>query len=171
MELFLLCIKIFAVRIIDVSLGTVRTVFTVRGKKVIASSIGFIEVLIWFLIVREALSFESNSIVVAISYSLGFATGTYIGGMLAQKLITGNITVQVFPTTNNKSIVNEIRSRGYGVTVLNYKGMDEKEDKFMLYININKRKEKELRKLIDELDDNAFVVVNETTYVENGYFK
>jgi uncharacterized protein YebE (UPF0316 family) len=171
MELFLLCIKIFAVRIIDVSLGTVRTVFTVRGKKVIASSIGFIEVLIWFLIVREALSFETSSIVVAISYSLGFATGTYIGGMLAQKLITGNITVQVFPTTNNKSIVNEIRSRGYGVTVLNYKGMDEKEDKFMLYININKRKEKELRKLIDELDDNAFVVVNETTYVENGYFK
>ena len=79
--MLILCIKIFFARIFDVTLGTVRTMFTVKGKRLIASLIGFIEVLIWFLVVREALNTESKSIFVAISYALGFATGTYIGGV------------------------------------------------------------------------------------------
>ena len=95
----LLCIKIFFVMILDVSLGTIRTLFTVKGKRVISSCIGFIEMLIWFLVVKEALQTDSNSIFIAISYSLGFATGTYIGSYLSDIFITGNVSVQVF--TNN----------------------------------------------------------------------
>ena len=40
--LLFLCLKIFFVRIIDVSLGTVRTIFSVKGKNLIASLIGCI---------------------------------------------------------------------------------------------------------------------------------
>ena len=42
--MLLLCIKIFLVRILDVSLGTVRTIMTVKNKNLIASIIGFIEI-------------------------------------------------------------------------------------------------------------------------------
>ena len=75
MELLLLCIKIFCVRIIDVSLGTFRTIITVKGKSLYASIIGFIEIFVWFIIVREALNTDVDSIWIAISYSLGFSTG------------------------------------------------------------------------------------------------
>ena len=34
MSLFLMCLKIFGARIIDVSMGTIRTVFIVKGKTV-----------------------------------------------------------------------------------------------------------------------------------------
>ena len=37
-----LCLKIFFVRILDVSLGTVRTMFTVKGNRITASLVGFI---------------------------------------------------------------------------------------------------------------------------------
>ena len=67
MELFILCFKIFFARILDVSLGTVRTIFTVKGKSLISALIGFIEVLVWFLVAREALSNGIN-IFIAISY-------------------------------------------------------------------------------------------------------
>ena len=83
--MLLLCLKIFFVRILDVSLGTIRTLFTVKGKKIIASVIGFFEVLVWFLVVKEALNTDENSIFIAISYSLGFATGTYIGSYLSKE--------------------------------------------------------------------------------------
>ena len=53
MEILLLCIKIFFVRVLDVALGTVRMLFTVKGKRFVASTIGFIEMLIWFLIVKK----------------------------------------------------------------------------------------------------------------------
>ena len=85
--LFLL-IKIFVVRIIDVSLGTFRTILTVKGKRTYASAIGFIEVLIWFLIVREALNTDAGGIIVGIAYAGGFSTGTFIGGLLSEKFIS-----------------------------------------------------------------------------------
>ncbi|CCY44820.1 uPF0316 protein Amet_0954 [Clostridium sp. CAG:1193] len=164
-----LCLKIFFVRILDVSLGTVRTMFTVKGNRITASLVGFIEILVWFLVAKEALQTEEKSILIAISYSLGFATGTYIGGYLSSVLITGNITVQVF--TDNLKLEQILRKKGYAVSVIECKGYNENKGKHMLYININKKKEQELMKIVNINDEHAFVVVNETKYVENGYFK
>ena len=167
--MFILCLKIFFVRILDVSLGTIRTMFVVRGKKLISSIIGFFEILVWFLVVKEALQTESNSIFIAISYSLGFATGNYIGALLSDKLITGNVSVQVF--TNNNNLEKILREHGYGVSSVVYTGYEEEAHKHMLFINIDKKKEKALRELIKKKDKEAFIIVNETKYVENGYFK
>lgn len=167
--MFILCLKIFFVRILDVSLGTIRTMFVVKGKKLISSMIGFFEILVWFLVVKEALQTESNSIFIAISYSLGFATGNYIGALLSDKLITGNVSVQVF--TNNNNLEKILREYGYGVSSVVYTGYEEEEHKHMLFINVDKKKEKALRELIKKNDKEAFIIVNETKYVENGYFK
>ena len=167
--MFILCLKIFFVRILDVSLGTIRTMFVVRGKKLISSIIGFFEILVWFLVVKEALQTESNSIFIAISYSLGFATGNYIGALLSDKLITGNVSVQVF--TNNNNLEKILREHGYGVSSVVYTGYEEEAHKHMLFINIDKKKEKALMELIKKNDKEAFIIVNETKYVENGYFK
>ena len=156
-------------RILDVSLGTIRTMFVVRGKKLISSMIGFFEILVWFLVVKEALQTESNSIFIAISYSLGFATGNYIGALLSDKLITGNVSVQVF--TNNNNLEKILREHGYGVSSVVYTGYEEEAHKHMLFINVDKKKEKALRELIKKNDKEAFIIVNETKYVENGYFK
>lgn len=166
--MFFLCLKVFFARIIDVTLGTIRTMFTVKGKRIVAALIGFVEVLIWFLVVREALSTDDKSIYIAISYALGFATGTYFGGFLASKLIKGKIAVQVF--TENIKIVDILREAGYAVTVMDCKGYNTKS-KYMLYIGVDKKKEHELRRIIEQLDEAAFIVENETNYVENGYFK
>ena len=167
--MFILCLKIFFVRILDVSLGKIRTMFVVRGKKLISSMIGFFEILVWFLVVKEALQTESNSIFIAISYSLGFATGNYIGALLSDKLITGNVSVQVF--TNNNNLEKILREHGYGVSSVVYTGYEEEAHKHMLFINVDKKKEKALRELIKKNDKEAFIIVNETKYVENGYFK
>lgn len=167
MELFLLCLKIFCVRILDVSMGTFRTIITVKGKPLYASIIGFVEVFIWFVIVKEALNTDETSIFVAISYALGFATGTYIGGILSRKLISGNLSVQVI--TSNLNMVDTLRNEGYGVTVMDVEGKDKETDRFMLFIQINKKSMTHLQKLIKDNDNSAFIVVNETKFIENGF--
>lgn len=168
MEIFFLCLKIFLVRIIDVSLGTARTIIMVKGKGMIASLIGFIEVFIWFIIVREALNTTDSGILVAISYSLGFAVGTYIGSILSDKFIEGTLGVEVI--TEKERIINIIRKNGYAVSVLNVNGQ-EKNKKYMLIIEIKNKKLAHLKELIQRLDKNAFIMINETKLVHNGYFK
>ncbi|HPE14523.1 MAG TPA: DUF5698 domain-containing protein [Bacilli bacterium] len=171
MAILILCVKIFFVRILDVSLGTFRTLLTVKGKTLYASIIGFIEVIIWFLIVKEALNTDIDSIWVAVSYSGGFATGTYIGGLISKKFIRGNLTVQIITSNEYSKLVNELRDAGYAVSVLNVRGKNEDEEKYMLFIEIENKSLYHLQKLIKKLDPEAFIVVNESKYVYNGYIR
>lgn len=168
MSILFLCIKIFLVRIIDVSLGTFRTIITVKGKALYASLIGFIEVFVWFIIVREALNTDVDSIWIAISYSLGFATGTYIGSILSNRFIDGILGIQIITTKYN--LVKIIRENGYGVSVVKVNGKDENE-KYMLFIEIKNKSLNHLRSLAQSVDKNCFFIVNETKHVQNGYIK
>lgn len=170
MEIFVLCITIFFVRICDVSLDTLRMLFIIKGKKLVAASVGFFEVLIWFLIVREALNTDITSLWVAISYAGGFATGTVIGGVLSDKFISGNLTVQVILSDRNDEIVTFIRKAGYAVSVIDVRGQDEERPKYMLLMEINKKRINQLKTLIKSLDEKAFIIINETKLVQNGYF-
>jgi len=166
MELFILCLKIFFARILDVSLGTVRTIFTVKGKSLISALIGFIEVLVWFLVAREALSNGVN-IFIAISYSLGYSIGIYIGSILSKKLIKSNLNVQVI--TDNYDLISILRNKGFAVSVLDIKGKDS--NKYMLIIGIHNNKRDLLIDEIKKHDKDAFIYMNETIYIQNGYMK
>lgn len=170
MELFLLCLKVFFVRIIDVSMGTCRTIVSVKGKRVLASLIGFVEVFVWFVVVKEALNTDETSILIALSYAAGFAIGTYIGGWLSATFIKGNFGVQVITSSKNDAMIDCLRSNGYAVSVINVEGQDKTNERYMLFLEIDKKRFKSLKKLIKTLDEKAFIVVNETREVENGYF-
>ncbi len=167
MSTLFLCLKIFGARLIDVSLGTIRTVYTVKNKHLIASFIGLIEVIVWFLIVQEALNSTDNNFFIAFSYSIGFAVGTYIGGIISNKLINTKLGIQVILSKKDDNIIEKIRKEGFAVSVIN---LISKDDKYMLYIQIDSKKYLHLIKLMKKLDNKAFIVVNETKVVYNGYF-
>lgn len=170
MNLIFLCIKIFFVRILDVSLGTVRSIVTIKGQIKVASIIGFIEVFVWFVVVKEALNTTNNSIFIAISYALGFATGTYIGGLISNHFIKIKLGITAILSKKDNELVKMIRKNGFAVSVIDVKGQNLLDSKYMLFIEIESDRYNELTKLIKNLDNNAFIVVNETKYVHNGYF-
>ena len=74
--LFVLPVLIFCARIIDVSLGTVRVIFTVKGFKHISALIGFFEVMVWLLAVTQIMRNLTNW-VNYVAYAGGFAAGTF----------------------------------------------------------------------------------------------
>lgn len=166
--MILLCIKIFIARLIDVSLGTFRTINTVKGKNFVASIIGLIEISVWFLVVKEALNTNNNSYLIVFSYALGFSVGTYIGGKISSIFIKTNLEVQIILTDKNDNIINELRKQGYGLTIIDAKGNNN--SKYMLYIQIKNKSLAKLKNIIKANDPKALIAVNETKYIENGYF-
>ena len=169
--MLLICLKIYAARILDVSLGTLRTIFFVKGKTIEPFLIAFFEVLIWFLIAREALNTEGNIYLIAVSYAGGYATGTYIGTLLSKVLIKGVVGVQVVVSEPVDVIINKLREKDYSVSVIDLKDTYDGNPKDMLYIQVNNSKLKELTNIIKRYDKNAFIAVNETKYVSNGFIK
>ena len=170
MDILFLCIKIFLVRIIDVTLGTLRTIITVKDKVFLASVIGFFEVLVWFLIAKEALDTEIDSIFIGIFYALGFATGTYIGGKISRKVIKGNFLVQVITSKASEKLLQELRENGFAISVMYIRQKDDDPDKYMFFMEINSSDFDKLHKIIKKYDKKAFIVVNESKTVVNGYF-
>ena len=118
MHILFLCVEIFLARIIDVSLGTIRTIIVVKGKNLIGSILGFIEVAVWFLVVEQALTTDDFNLFIVISYSLGFATGTYIGGVISKKIINSKYTVQIITDYNVQLLINYIRESSMAVSIL-----------------------------------------------------
>ncbi len=164
-----MCLKIFIARIMDVSLGTIRTVMTVKNKNILAMTIGFFEITIWFLVVKDALSSNDNGLWITFAYASGFSAGTYIGGFIANKFIHGKLSVQIIMNETSNKFIDILRNEGYAVSIIPL-GDNNKNKKYMLFLEIDSRQLDHLRKIIREYDKNAFVVVNETKQVFNGYF-
>ena len=168
--MIIFCIQIFCFRIADVSLATIRTVFTVKGKNGMAAVFGFFEVLIWFIVVREALSSGTGHIITAIFYAGGFAAGTLIGGVLSSKLINGKVEVQVITKTSDESLERAMRSAGFGVSAIEVKASDFSDKRYMLLAEVENKRLKELKKLVMSHSEGAFITVKETSFVQNGFF-
>ncbi len=167
-ELLILCLTVFFGRICDVAIGSIRTIFLVDGKKVKAAIAGFVEVFIWFNIVREAMSSDVGGIYVALAYAGGFALGNYVGGWISEKILGEMQTVHVI--TTRLCMAEELRKCGFAVTEMDCKGMNDQEKKF-LFVQIQSKQSNKLEKTINELDNHAFITVNKTKAVVNGYLK
>jgi len=165
----LTCLKIFSFRIIDVTLSTVRMVLTVKEKTVASATVGFIEVFIWYSIVREALSSSGPFLPTAVAYAGGFAIGTYVGGKVAKKFISGHVVVSVVTTGQNNDVVSALREAGYAVTVMNVNKSEFSDEKYMLLSDVDKSKLRAFQRLVEERDPGAFILVQETKNVINGY--
>ena len=149
MNLLFLCVKIFMARILDVSIGTVRTLIMVKGKLFITTILAFLEALIWVLVVKEALITEISSFLVPISYSLGYATGTFLGSYICNNFI------------------NAMRKHGFAVSIIDL----ENNRNVLLICQVNHKDEQKLLRLVKKYDKNAFIVVSDTKYVQNGFIK
>ena len=70
MNTFILCLEVFVARILDVSIGVVRTMELVKEHTFRAVILAFFEVLIWFLVARQALSSSTFNFFRISSYCL-----------------------------------------------------------------------------------------------------
>ena len=170
MELFIMCLKIFFARIIDVSLGTVRTIMVVKGKSVVAAMVGFLEATIWFLVVKDALNSAFNSPWIIVSYAGGFASGTFLGGLLSSRFIRAKLNVQIIVDSSKSELIDLLRDNSFAVSVVSAKGYQD-SNKLLLLVEINDDRLETLEELVKKCDEKAFMIVNETKYVQNGYFR
>lgn len=106
---------IFFFRIIDVALGTFRVQMIVDRKKMAAGLIGFVEVLIFILIVSKVIQDIGNWMSV-FAYCAGFAIGSMVGISISEKLSRDIISVELISKGHWAEIEQRLREEGFGVT-------------------------------------------------------
>ena len=89
MNIWLLGILVFLARIVDVSVGTLRTISIIQGRSKVAFVLAFIETTVWLLVLSAVLPQVMNSPILGVFYAFGFATGNVVGIMVEKRLGNG----------------------------------------------------------------------------------
>lgn len=152
-------LTIFFLRIADVSLGTLRIVFLVRGKKLLAGCFAFIESILWLVAASQVLQ-NLDSPYKLVAYAAGYAVGTYIGTILEGLLALGSSMLRVVSPIENNAVADSLRQEGYQATVVNAEGRDGGVR--ITFSVVPRRQLKRIYKLIADINPNAFVTVDET---------
>lgn len=159
---------IFLSRIIDVSIGTIRIIFVSRGKKNLAPLLGFFEVMVWIVAISQIMKHLDN-FVCYFAYAAGFATGTFVGMILEEKLAIGMLVVRVILVRDECSLRERLHDAGFGVTVVDAKGANGEVK--IVYTIIKRKELEEVLEIVTKCNSKAFYSIEDARTVNQGIFR
>ena len=106
----ILPILVFMARIIDVSIGTIRVIFIMHGNRKLAPFLGFFESFIWLVAISQIIQNVDN-MVSYVAFAGGFATGTYVGILIEEKLALGNVLVRIITRKNANELIEYLTEK------------------------------------------------------------
>jgi uncharacterized protein YebE (UPF0316 family) len=156
---------IFGLRIVDVSLDTLRVLLAVRGRGGVAGILGFFQALIWIVAVGNAIA-HLDSWLHILGYAAGFGTGTLVGITIEHALAYGLSTVRIVSQHGGVEIAQAMRDRGYGVTEMTGFGRDGKVE--IVNSVVQRQHLEEIMAIVDQWDADAFVTAEEPKILRGG---
>ncbi len=163
----ILPLLVFFARITDVTLGTIRIIFTLRGKKHLAPLLGFVEVFIWVTVIAQ-ITKGAHNIIAYLAYAGGFAVGNYIGMYIEDKLAIGMLVVRAIVPDHIQGLTEKLHEKGYGVTSVKAQGSLGPVK--LVYTVVMRKNLPEVAKIIQDTYPNAFFTVEELRSAERGVF-
>lgn len=168
MEIFLGALLIFCLRLIGVTLGTVRILMAVRGRRLLASLMGFVEVIVFLVAISEVVTNIGNWWNV-LAYAGGFALGTVLGVTIENKLAIGLAEINVISMGKGTEIAEALREQGYGAT--EFLGAGQANIVDMVRTVVRRREVPSVMALTRDVDEEAFVTVSDTKSAYRGRWR
>lgn len=158
---------IFASRICDVTLGTIRHVLTSRGHKNISPILGFFEVLIWIVVVSQVMK-QANNFACYIAWASGFAMGNYIGLLIEERIALGLQIIRIITNQECGELITQLQIANHGTTVVNAHGA---KGPVKIILTVVKRKNIEpIISIIQKNNPDAFYSIEDIRDVNRGVF-
>lgn len=147
---------IFLARIGDVSFSTIRIIFVMSGKRNIAPILGFFEALIWLLAIGQIIS-NIDNVLSYFAYAGGFATGTYVGMYIEERLAIGRVVLRLITKEPVHELLTFLNDNDYRYSILDAEGKTGKVNVVFLVL-----KREDLNHLTDAINiyhPNAFYTI------------
>lgn len=159
-NVYLLSLVIFGLRVVDVSLGTLRIVMLVRGRRWVAGALGFFESLTWVSAAGLVLT-NLDAPIKIVAFAAGYAAGTVLGSTIEHRLALGNSLLRIVTANGSPSVAPTLRDAGYAVTEVAGQGLDG--EVHIAFSVVKRREIPDALRTVHAVNANAFVTVDETT--------
>jgi uncharacterized protein YebE (UPF0316 family) len=152
---------ILLLRCFDVTLGTMRLVYVVEGRRTLAVAIAFFEAAAFVIAVSIVLA-DLNDPIRMLGYALGFAGGNAIGMGAVSALKLGSVSLRFYLPKGPNSLASTLRDAGFRLTVFDAEGRDGPVRMIMMTV---RRKDLDYAlKLAKPWLSDCFVTVGEEPY-------
>lgn len=159
---------IFALRVTDMSLDTLRVLFVMRGHKPIAWILGFFQASVYVIAIASVLRDLTNPLNI-IGYAAGFATGVVVGMAIEERLAIGHIHMRIISSRRGSGIAEKLRLEGYAVTEVPARGKDGMVT--MLNCSVLRKNVEKIRLMVNEVDEEAFITSEEIRPIRRGFWR
>ena len=167
LEIFSIGIAIFLARIVEVSIGTFRTISIVKGRMWTAFWLGIIEVSIWLVVMSTVVLKVQEVPLLGIFFVFGFAFGNAVGIMIEKKLLIGDIVLRVISRVHPLRMALALRQAGFRVTTFQGEGMSGPVVE--LYMICRRREREEIISLVHKFEPDAFYVIEQAGHASKLY--
>lgn len=165
----IVCFIICFAKIIEISIQSVRVVFLVKGERIIASILAFIECLIWGFVIAAILSSLGNNLYWLMAYCVGFAIGIFLGSIIENKIALGTTSLFIMVSGECVSKVSSYLCEvNKGFTVLHGEGSRGNMD-VMIIVVARKEAKFVMQKINTLCDGKVFVISSEVSKFVGGY--
>jgi len=158
---------IFLVRVLSITMDTLRFMLTMRGKRGISWFLGFFESILFVLTVGAVLDDMTNFLYI-IGYSAGFATGNVVGIYLERKLALGYSHISVISKNKGAEVVKVLRDNDFAVTEIPAQGKDGPV--CISDLSVRRKDIADVEKIIQDTDPEAFITIEDVTPLRAGYW-
>ena len=163
------CLIVCGAKIIEIAIQSLKTCMMVKGQRLKAAFLGFLECAVWGLAISTVIGTLGDDMFLLAFYCLGYAIGLFLGATLENKIALGTSNLQLIANDKNTDkIIKYLNDNSRGYTVFDGHGST---DKMNMILIILPRKDmprilKEIRKLCE---NNVFVVASEVSKYAGGY--
>lgn len=168
LPLWALALVIFLLRVLDMSLDTLRVLFIIRGNRPLSWIFGFFQSLIWVIAISSVLSNMDDALNL-LAYASGFATGGVVGMWFEEKMAVGFGHMRIMSPNKGAAIADAIRDHGYAATELSGRGKDGTVS--VINSSVRRRDVNRVRRQVEAIDPEAFVTVQEIRPLNRGFWR
>jgi uncharacterized protein YebE (UPF0316 family) len=151
---------VFAARVFDVTMGTLRTISIVHGRTRAAFALGLLEVSMWLMVITAVVGEIADRPILGIFYALGFSTGNVVGILVEQRLALGHVALRVFSAGKGRELAEKLRAQGVGVTSFQGEGMSGPVT--MLFVVCGRKDLRKVMAVLRQVEPNAFYTIETT---------
>ena len=158
---------VFLLRVVDISLYTLRIKMVVRGRKFEAWLFGFAQAMVYISALRLVLS-DLGDWGKILGYAAGFATGMVVGMWIEEKLAIGYTHLRVISQNRGTEMVEHLRQQGYGVTEVPAQGRDGMVS--LVDLSVLRKHTQDAVKAVEKVDPKAFITAEAVRSVQHGFW-
>lgn len=141
----------------------------VKGQRLKAAGLGFIECMIWGLVISTIISTLGDNYLLLVFYCFGYAVGLFLGSTIESKIAIGTSNLELIANDESTELITTyLKEKNMGYTVLDGRGSKDKMN--MIFIVLaRKETPKVLRDIRKVCDNKVFVVASEVSKYAGGY--